>query len=81
MTQRHRELESEVQAILERRLGLPGGRLDAGDRLAALGMDSLDRTELAIAVERRFEVRISESDVGGAETVGDLVALVVQRIA
>jgi acyl carrier protein len=41
-----------------------------------LGFDSLDLVELAMDLEERFGVRISDSEIEAARTVGDLVTAV-----
>lgn len=46
-----------------------------------LGLDSLDRMELAVALEDRFEVALSEDDEEAIGTVGDLVDTIVRLAA
>lgn len=45
-----------------------------------LEMDSLQLLTLAVAVENRFEIRLSEEDEAAIETVGDLVSAVRRRL-
>ena len=49
------------------------------DLLADLGLDSLGLTILAVGLENRFRVRLSQEDAVGLRTVGDLTKLVVRR--
>jgi len=43
-----------------------------------LGIDSLGRTELVLRIERVFRIRLPVSVMGGADTVGDLLAALQQ---
>jgi acyl carrier protein len=49
------------------------------DLLADLGLDSLGLTILAVGLENRFRVKLSQEDAVGLRTVGDLAKLVVRR--
>lgn len=54
--------------------------VDPGDDLLAdLGLDSLGLTILAVGLENRFRVRLSQEDAVGLRTVADLTKLVVRR--
>ena len=49
------------------------------DLLADLGLDSLGLTILAVGLENRFRVKLSQEDAVGLRTVGDLAKLVERR--
>ena len=49
----------------------------AGD----LELDSVGAIVLAVGLEDRFRVRLSEADAGAAATVGDLVSVVARRVS
>ncbi len=49
------------------------------DLLADLGLDSLGLTVLAVGLENRFRVKLSQEDAVGLRTVEDLAKLVVRR--
>ncbi len=49
------------------------------DLLADLGLDSLGLTVLAVGLENRFRVKLSQEDALGVRTVADLTKLVVRR--
>ena len=54
--------------------------VDPGDDLLAdLGLDSLGLTVLAVGLENRFRVRLSQEDAVDVRTVADLARLVVRR--
>jgi long-chain acyl-CoA synthetase len=63
-----------VIALLER-FGA-GGSITADTPIDALGLSSLERVELMIALEESFEVTVDEAQFAMAKTVGDLEALV-----
>jgi acyl carrier protein len=45
-----------------------------------LGLDSLDAVELAISVERKFDIEVPEEELTKLKTVADMVALVESRL-
>ncbi len=50
--------------------------VDAGTSLNELGLSSLERVELLMAIEDRFQVTLDEGGYAGAGTVGDLKRLI-----
>ena len=53
------------------------------DLISDLALDSLSLTVLAVGLENRFRVKLTEADVEGVRTVGDLarhVALSTQEV-
>lgn len=46
-----------------------------------LGLDSLDTTELAMALEERFGITINDDDIDKVITVGEVVALLEKLTA
>ena len=74
------EVVDEIARIAAAELGY-SGRVDPALRLAAdLGVDSIGAVVLAVGLEDRFRVALSEEDTEGVVTVGDLAAVVVSRI-
>jgi acyl carrier protein len=49
------------------------------DLLADLGLDSLALTVLAVGLENKFRVKLSQEDAGVVRTVADLASLVARR--
>ena len=49
------------------------------DLLKDLALDSLSLTVLAVGLENRFRVKLTEADAEGVRTVGDLARHVAQR--
>jgi acyl carrier protein len=79
------ELEAEVVAEIRRILGEElewKGRVEPSHELLRdLQLDSLGLTVLAVGLENRFRVKLSEEDAEGLSTVEDLAKLVVTRVA
>jgi acyl carrier protein len=70
-----------LREIMAARLGLPPEQLVPEARLVEdLGLDSLDAVELAISVERKFDIEVPEEELTKLKTVADMVALVESRI-
>jgi acyl carrier protein len=70
-----------LREIMAARLGLPAEQLVPEARLVEdLGLDSLDAVELAISVERKFDIEVPEEELTKLKTVADMVALVEGRV-
>ena len=70
-----------LREIMSARLGLPPEQLVPEARLVEdLGLDSLDAVELAISVERKFDIEVPEEELTKLKTVADMVALVESRV-
>jgi len=70
-----------LREIMAARLGLSAEQLVPEARLVEdLGLDSLDAVELAISVERKFDIEVPEEQLTKLKTVADMVALVESRI-
>jgi acyl carrier protein len=69
-----------LREIMAARLGLPAEQIVPEARLVEdLGLDSLDAVELAIAVERKFDIEVPEEELTKLKTVADMLALVESR--
>ncbi len=79
------ELEAEVVVEIRRILGeeleWKGSVEPSHELLKDLQLDSLGLTVLAVGLENRFRVKLSEEDAEGLSTVEDLARLVVSRVA
>lgn len=64
----------EVARVLERYAG--SRKIDSTMTLDELGLTSLDRIELMMALEQRVGVTLTDAGIAGAHTVGDLHRLV-----
>jgi long-chain acyl-CoA synthetase len=72
--QRPREAGDGVEAILGRFAA--GRTLAPGTTLEELGLSSLDRVELMVALEERFATTLDETRLAGAKTISEVRALV-----
>lgn len=45
-----------------------------------LGLDSLDRTELAVTLEDHYEISIDDEDIDELNRVSEVIALVQQKL-
>ena len=75
------DVASGLREIMAARLGLQAEQLVPEARLVEdLGLDSLDAVELAISVERKFDIEVPEEELTKLKTVADMVALVESRL-
>jgi acyl carrier protein len=75
------DVAKELREIMAARLGLPPEQLVPEARLVDdLGLDSLDAVELAISVERKFDIEVPEEELTKLKTVADMIALVESRM-
>ena len=63
-----------LQALLAKYAG--ARTLDGGTSIDGLGLSSLERVELMVALEDRFQTRIDETKFAGAKTLDDLRSVV-----
>jgi acyl carrier protein len=70
----------EIRRVVERELSLPR-EVQPTDRLVDdLGLDSLTLTTLAVELEDRFQIILSDDEAARVETVGELTRLVASRV-
>ncbi|HLK99449.1 MAG TPA: acyl carrier protein [Myxococcaceae bacterium] len=81
MAELEREVMAEIRRILGEELEWKGSVEPSHDLLKDLQLDSLGLTVLAVGLENRFRVKLSEEDAVGLATVEDLTKLVVTRVA
>ena len=75
------EVADGLKEIMAARLGLQVEQIVPEARLVEdLGLDSLDAVELAIAVERKFNIDVPEEELTKLKTVADMVKLVEARV-
>ena len=66
--------DDQLQALLAKFAG--GRALGGGTSIEALGLSSLERVELMVALEDQFQTRIDETKFAGAKTLDELRTLV-----
>jgi len=69
----------EIRRVVERELALPKSVATTDRLVADLGLDSLTLTSLAVELEDRFQILLSDDAAARIETVGELVQLVIER--
>lgn len=67
------EIETGFAGLLDRVTEMRPSSIGRDTRLEALGLDSLAKIDLAVAVEDRFGVAIPDEDLERCVTVGDLM--------
>jgi acyl carrier protein len=53
----------KLQEIIEELIGPNGPEVTEGASMVDMGLDSLDREELAMVVEERFDIRLSTAEL------------------
>nr|AYM53974.1 acyl carrier protein [Pyxidicoccus sp.] len=81
MTESELEVLAEIRRIATDELEWSGEVEPRHDLMRDLQLDSLGLTVLAVGLENRFRIRLTEEDAQGVRTVEDLVRLVAQRAA
>lgn len=71
----------ELKDLLITGFKVPPAEFAAETTLTELGLDSLDLVELAMAIEQRMDVRVSDDDLAEAGRVDAVVALIETRSA
>ncbi|MCI0572044.1 MAG: acyl carrier protein [Myxococcaceae bacterium] len=72
---------AEIRRIAAEELDFRGPIEPHHELMKDLQLDSLGLTVMAVELENRFRVRLSEEDSAQVKTVGELVKLVAERAA
>jgi acyl carrier protein len=75
------EVLAEIRRIAADELEWKGAVEPGHDLLRDMQLDSLGLTVLAVGLENRFRIRLSEEDAQEVRTVADLAKLVAHRAA
>lgn len=76
------DVGERVEEVVARLLNVDPARVTQGARFVEdLHATSLDVVEIIMALEERFSVEISDTDAEGIQTVGDVAALLVRKLA
>jgi acyl carrier protein len=74
---------TDVMSVIKKKIRVDRSEITMDDRLADLGLESLDALELVFDLEEKFEIEIpvnaNDAQIGGFEKVSDVVAA-VQKI-
>ena len=74
-----RELADSVCERVAALLSRPREAITVDAHLRDLAVDSIDLIEVAIDLQEEYDVWFEEDDLGGLDTIGDLVALIDRR--
>jgi acyl carrier protein len=79
------DVATDVMAIIQKKVRIERSQLALDDKLRDLGLESLDALELVFDIEEKFDIEIpvnaNDANIGGFETVGDVVQAVEKLIA
>jgi acyl carrier protein len=81
VTESELEVLAEIRRIAADELEWKGAVEPGHDLIRDMQLDSLGLTVLAVGLENRFRIRLSEEDAQEVRTVADLSKLVSQRAA
>ncbi len=73
-------LSETIAAVIAHLTKQQKERISLSSRLDELGIDSLLRVELTALLETRFHISLPEAQIAGAQTVGELVELLAERL-
>ncbi|HJN76402.1 MAG TPA: acyl carrier protein [Myxococcota bacterium] len=72
---------SRVHALISESLGVSDGEIvPAASFIEDLGADSLDIVELVMAIEKEFDIEISDDDAERIATVQDAIDYINERV-
>ena len=79
------DVAQDVMAIIKKKIRVERDQIAMDDKLRDLGLESLDALELVFDIEEKFNVEIpvnaNEANIGGFETVADVVREVEKLVA
>jgi acyl carrier protein len=79
------DLARDVMAIIHKKIRVERNQIGMDDKLRDLGLESLDALELVFDIEEKFDVAIpvnaNDANIGGFETVADVVRAVEKLVA
>ncbi len=77
------DVATDVMSVIKKKIRVDRSEITMDDRLADLGLESLDALELVFDLEEKFDIEIpvnaNDAQIGGFEKVSDVVAA-VQKI-
>ncbi len=81
MTGRDAEIFLKVKSIIAKQLSVDEAKITLQSKINEdLGADSLDATELLMALEEAFDMEILDEDAEKMHTVGDILAYLDKRL-
>ncbi len=75
MTGRDADIFSKIQSVIAKQLGVDAAKITLESKIGEdLGADSLDATELVMALEEEFNIEILDTDAEKMIAVKDVLA-------
>lgn len=75
------QIFEQVKSVLVERIGVEPESIQMGSKMNDdLGLDSLDRVELTIELEREFDVTITDDEFESLVTIKDIVKYLKSKI-
>jgi len=75
-------IEQKLKNVLANQLGLESDKISLTSHLVHdLNADSLDLVETVMAIEAEFDVQIDEDEYHNAETIGQIIVLLENKLA
>ena len=75
------EIKERIINLLSKKLGYEKAKLNEDQNFVMdLGADSLDMAEIIMGIEQEFGLEISDREIDGIETVGDLIKKVEDKL-
>lgn len=81
MAETEQEVLAEIRRIAAEELEWAGAVEPSDELVRDLQLDSLGMTVMAVGLENRFRIKLSEEDAQGIRTVEELAKLVARRAA
>ena len=77
------DVATDVMSVIKKKIRVDRSEITPDDKLAELGLESLDALELVFDLEEKFDIEIpvnaNDAQIGGFEKVSDVIAA-VQKI-
>lgn len=70
-------IEKEVEQIVSSKI--KGQNITPESELSSLGLDSLDKAEILIDIEDKFNIEFSDDEMLSVKTVKDLLDLIAKK--
>ena len=75
------EISDKIKEMVDNHLAVDlDAVVDSASFIDDLGADSLDSIELIISIENEFDIVVSDEEAQRATTIGDITALVEEKV-
>ena len=74
------EIDLEVRKIIANHLDVNEDEIEDTSTINGLGADSLDKVEIVMAIEDKFNIDIKDAEIENVNTFADLIAVTEKTI-